>query len=359
MKMSACQNTAYEMIMKFINNDEKRFVLSGYAGTGKTTLAKYLAGQCGKVGFAAYTGKAANVLREKGCKGANTIHGSIYTYLDDDKFGRPQFVLDQDSAIKKCDLVIVDEYSMLDENIIKDLESLATKVLYLGDDFQLPPIEGECVLQPDFVMTEVHRQALESPILRAATAIREGKDLPHGSWEKNGDAFTYQPRSKADPEWFFNSDQIIVGYNKTRLAWNEKYRKRLGYEGDLPVTGDKMICLQNNHEIQIYNGMISKCEEDSEEAFEDQTLYLEIPDYPTLKIWDGDIRGRDGYPPKELGKIDRFDFGYAITCHKAQGSEYDSVCILKQPIGKDKETRRKWLYTAITRAKQTCYLVEK
>lgn len=353
-KLSQEQEKAFDLIMKWLEGPEKRFVLGGYAGTGKSTLAGILSNMLENVTFCAYTGKAASVLRSKGCS-ADTIHGSIYKLInsDDDK---PQFILDHESPIKYSSLVIVDEFSMLNEEIVKDLESLAVKVLYLGDPFQLPPVSGESYLQPDHVLTEVHRQALDSPILKAATDVREGNEIDFQSHE----SFKYQHRSYFDESVYLNADQIIVGYNKTRTSFNKRMRLRLGLtdkndSNPYPVKGDKIICLRNNRDMGIFNGNIDYCPQGAR-VVDDLYLRLSFGKLKNIQAWrclfDGEAK-----VPFYNRECNYFDYGYAITAHKSQGSEFDSVVIYNQPIGRGVE-RQRWLYTALTRSKKKCILVE-
>ncbi|HRI77266.1 MAG TPA: AAA family ATPase [Alphaproteobacteria bacterium] len=354
LKLSPQQGQAFDNVMAWHQTDEKRYILAGYAGAGKTTIAKYIAEAIGieDVIFCAYTGKAANVLREKGCTNSSTIHGAIYTLINDEDL-KPRFILDQESPVKFAKLVIVDEYSMLPEEIIDDIEKLAKKVLYLGDPFQLPPVHGECPLNPDFFLEEIHRQALESPIIRYATDVRAGKQLKFVDLPE----FHYAPRASMSADAYEQADQIIVGYNKTRTAWNERFRQKLGLNQSIyPVAGDKLICTRNNHELGLFNGMIGYAKSDSYiEAT--QQLRLDFEDFKGLEVWDGNFRGA-AQPDRAFRKLDRFDFAYAITCHKSQGSEFDSVLVYNQPIGSDAVERQRWLYTAITRAKKKLTLVE-
>jgi len=115
------------------NGNPKVFRLFGYAGTGKTTLAKHIAeGVDGDVKFAAFTGKAALVMRSKGCHDAQTIHSMIYRARETGE-ETPSFDLWDDAPASKASLIIIDECSMVDEELGRDLLSFGTKVLVLGD----------------------------------------------------------------------------------------------------------------------------------------------------------------------------------------------------------------------------------
>src|SRR5215831_18514137 len=160
------------------------FRLFGYAGTGKTTLAKHIAeGVDGKVLFAAFTGKAACVMRSKGCLGASTIHSLIYRPLES-KEEQPSFELWQQAPASNAKLIIIDECSMVDAELGRDLMSFGVPLLVLGDPAQLPPIQGGGFFtdaKPDAMLTEVHRQARDNPIVRLSMDVREGKRLTPGT----------------------------------------------------------------------------------------------------------------------------------------------------------------------------------
>ena len=163
-------------------NGPQVFRLFGWAGTGKSTLARYLAEGVRGVKYAAFTGKAALVMRKKGCRGASTIHSLIYTLVSE-KEGEPRFALDPESEAASADLIVIDEVSMVDEALATDLLSFGTKVLVLGDPFQLPPVQGAgffTMAEPDIMLTEIHRQARDNPIIRMSVDIREGEYLENG-----------------------------------------------------------------------------------------------------------------------------------------------------------------------------------
>ena len=357
LKLSPGQVEACDKIYDwFKNGDSKTFVLAGYAGTGKTTMAKEIARLIGNVHFCAFTGKAANVLREKGCRGASTIHGSIYKLERIKETGKMIFTLNTESIIEKKKLIIVDEYSMLPKEIIEDLALFNVKILYLGDNFQLPPVFGVCPLVPDHFLTEVHRQALDNPILRAATMVREDGRL--GGFVK-GDRFSFLPEHEVGPEEYVDADQVIVGYNATRTKYNARFRKIYGRTSKYPQAGDKMICLKNNTEQGLFNGMMGVCSGDAEFTMTPGTVMFNMEvdglDRVIKRCWDGDFLGKDTRSaPREF---DRFDYAYAITCHKSQGSEFNNTLVRMEPVGKTEVDKQKWVYTALTRAKEKLTLV--
>jgi exodeoxyribonuclease-5 len=159
------------------------FRLFGYAGTGKTTLARHIAaGIDGKVLFAAFTGKAACGMRSKGCRGASTIHRLIYKPQEKNE-ENPTFELWSKAPASHAKLIIIDECSMVDAELARDLMSFEVPLLVLGDPAQLPPIQGGGFFtdaKPDAMLTEVHRQARDNPIVRLSMDIRAGKSLRRG-----------------------------------------------------------------------------------------------------------------------------------------------------------------------------------
>lgn len=370
--------------------DKPYFCLAGYAGTGKTTLARHLAeGWPGKVYFAAFTGKAALVLRRRGVPEASTIHKLIYVPRDkcDDhlralrlekvrlerrvprpieeiakvdlavraeqqNLSRPEFYLNLDSPLCRASLVVVDEYSMVGEQVGADLLSFGCPVLALGDPGQLPPVQGRKYFQgePDLMLTEVHRQAEENPVLRLATDARMGKVLGLGSYGESRVLRRPAGWGGELPDALLAADQVLVGLNKTRRECNDHVRRWLGHERSTPVTGDKLVCLRNNYEDGILNGQTFKV------THVNAREYLEL----CLRGDEGEVvrcrahkkyfeRGSVEFDPHERWLANELDFGYALTVHKSQGSEWDNVTLLDEWHG---QGRREWLYTAITRASE-------
>src|SRR6266566_2420604 len=196
------------------------FRLFGYAGTGKTTLAAESID--GKVLFAAFTGKAACVMRSKGCQGATTIHSLIYKARDSGQ-ETPTFELWDEAPASKAKLIIIDECSMVDAELARDLTSFGVPLLVLGDPAQLPPIQGGGFFtgtEPDAMLTEVHRQAQDDPIVRLSMMIRAGNTLREGRY---GESAVVR-REAVDPARVIAADQILVGRNATRRAYNARLR---------------------------------------------------------------------------------------------------------------------------------------
>lgn len=331
------------------------FYLAGYAGTGKTTIARVLTEDVGSACFASFTGKAAHVMRTKGCGGAQTIHSLIYEYLDNDETGSPYFGLNPDSAARRAGLIVIDECSMVGRKIGEDLLSFGRPVLVLGDPAQLPPVGGAGYFTggtPDFMLTEIRRQELESPVLRLATEIRQGAPV----LLSDDPLCTVVKRADANPEWWATHDQIIVGTNALRRGVNARVRQRLGFGDDwLPRPTERIICLRNSRDLGLYNGQIwdvDSCEETGP--------------YVSLGV-SADGRSvsckahREHFMGKEVASVkkrnaEEFDFAYAITGHKSQGSEWPSVLAFDQSrvFGDDAQ---RWLYTVVTRAAERLTLL--
>ena len=209
------------------NGTPQVFRLFGFAGTGKTTLATHIADDIdGEVKFAAFTGKAASVMRGKGCRGASTIHSLIYRARESGE-EVPNFDLWDEAPASKAELIIIDECSMVDAELGRDLLSFGVPLLVLGDPAQLPPIQGGGFFteaEPDAMLTEVHRQAKDNPIVRLSMDIRAGDYLEPGRY---GESEVVR-KADLDPERVINADQVLVGRNATRRAYNIRMRERRG-----------------------------------------------------------------------------------------------------------------------------------
>lgn len=340
------------------------FYLGGFAGTGKSTLAKHLAAQAdGKVAFAAFTGKAARVMRSKGCAGASTIHALIYWTEMDTKTGKSSITRKSRADLEGVVLIVIDECSMVDEEMGRDLLHFGIPVLVLGDPAQLPPIRGAGFFtsgQPDYMLTEVHRQAADSPIISLATAIREGRSLP-GAMQVPGLTIVHQ--RDLDPTLVTSADTVIVGRNDTRQKYNRRLRELLGFTASTPYAEEPLICLRNDREKKIANGEIFLAHSDGKPSGRYVSVKLTQPEDPSRKPFVVDIRkeffvddkAATQMPFKTLRGSQQFTYGYAITCHKSQGSQWPSVCVFDE--SQAFEERARWLYTAVTRAAENLTLV--
>lgn len=337
------------------------FRLFGWAGTGKSTLARHLAGDLKSVRYAAFTGKAALVMRKRGCKGASTIHSLIYSMVSDSE-GEPQFKLDADSAASTADLIVIDEVSMVDEALGRDLLSFGTKVLVLGDPFQLPPVQGTGFFtdaEPDLMLTEIHRQAADNPIVRMSMEIREGQRLTRGDYGRS----RVVSKSEVDQDAVLAADQVLVGRNKTRLDYNNRMRELLKLPHQQPTVGDRVVCLRNNPRKKLLNGQIWIVTDVTRKNSGKMELLLAAEDVGgtltevKVKTHRDFFTGNEEAIPWALRRqYDEFTFGYCLTVHKAQGSQWDDVYLFDESFV-FREQAQRWLYTGITRAAETITVV--
>lgn len=412
MDFSPQQDAALSAVAEWLRaGNQQVFRLFGYAGTGKTTLAKHLASDVeGQVNFAAYTGKAALVLRERGCPNASTIHSLIYRPKDRSRvrlsqleaalaelepkegetaeqaklreekalrlridiqaerrnLARPAFDLNVESQIAHSKLVVIDECSMVDARMGEDLLSFGRPILVLGDPAQLPPVASGGFFteaEPDMMLTEIHRQARDNPIIALATAVREGRELEPGSYGESRVIRKADIDRRQMADKVLLAQQIIVGRNVTRNAINRRVREIRGFTNPLPQPEDKLVCLRNNHDLGLLNGSLW----DVREVWEgDERLSLNLfsleHGFLTVEAWakpftDGGARALDSIPWWERKEAEEFDYGYALTCHKAQGSQWNTVIVFDESAAFRSNARR-WLYTAITRASDRIEIVQ-
>lgn len=397
------------------SQDGGLYRLFGYAGTGKTTIAKEVKRFVRKVQYGAFTGKAALVMQGKGCLEARTIHSMIYRAMDksteerdaltelltaalgdpngaDDvirltaeikqlnsKLQQPGFTLNPNAFIRKWDddykefvsieapgLIVIDECSMVDKQLATDLLSFKIPVLVLGDPAQLPPVGGggyftgtkDAPVEPNSMLTEIHRQAAGNPVLQIATACRTRGMPNEGTY---GDSKIVHRTDMRDANEWLAADQILCGKNLTRNSINRRMRQLRGFDGFLPNVGERVICLRNNKEQGLLNGSMWTVVEVGERP--DDELYFDIKlqslDDPSLLEVDTRAHkkiflGQEFEDYHERGKADEFDFGHCITTHKAQGSEWENVIYIDEWPGSD---RKKHQYTGVTRASKKITVV--
>ncbi len=413
-QLTSDQERAKKLIIEwFTNLDTQIFVLSGYAGTGKTFLLRHVVCDClnlipdKQVAFTAPTGKAASILIRSGTP-ASTVHSLIYK-MDDEDFevdengeiirDRLRFIK-RDKLASDFKLIVVDETSMVSDELMRDLLSYGIKCLFCGDNAQLPPVNGNSSLleKPDCALTEIMRQELDNPIIKLATMARKGEFIPYGNY---GDICAVVSRSdligRTRRNILLKANQVICGRNKTRSALNEeiRYYKGILSSERLPTEGEKLICTLNNWErvideegnFNLVNGIIGFCSNVEEKSdglgvldfkaeFLDNTVkeipfdegvFLEDRYYHgygelAIKMTNGMVVSESNFAAIHNNKakgeelISRFEFAYAITCHKAQGSEFDFVVVFDESKAFGFDANR-WLYTAITRAKKKLLIV--
>lgn len=369
---------------------EKYTVISGYAGTGKSTLVKFITQSLPNINpdtdvvYATFTGKAAQVLMSKGNKNAMTLHRLLYESIpkpDGTFLRRPHLTID-------FPIVVVDEVSMAPIEMMNLLFNHNCYVICLGDPFQLPPInkdsDNHLLDNPHVFLDEVMRQAKESEIIRLTMDIREGKELSNFDG-KDVKVYDQQILNTGMLLW---ADQIISGTNRTRIDINNQIRQLLE-RGNNPEDGDKVICLRNywddwaDNGDYLVNGTIGYLKNVYSSFnvippyFGGKTIDVTRADFisdtdadygnlqmDTQEILTGE-RCLDNKTIYRLMKSRRyahlvpmeFTYGYCITCHKAQGSQFNKVLVIEEGFPFNKEEHARWLYTACTRSVEKLVIV--
>jgi exodeoxyribonuclease-5 len=340
-----------DVTRKIFGNRENEQVqtLGGYAGTGKTTIVKTLVRAFSEKneGWAmmAFTGKAANIMRRKGVEHAQTIHSFIYratTYKDPDT-GEEHTSFEKVWDVD-CAGFLIDEASMISEEIHNDLLSFGKPIVYIGDHGQLEPIGSDfnIMADPMYRLETVHRNAGE--IAHFAQHLRKGLNAD----SFNGAKKVQIVREKVvEDKHYAGTNQIICAYNKTRVKLNERCRTHLGRQYQYVAVGDKVMCLRNNRRVGLFNGMqgiVQKVrKKDRFDFISDDGKYYEGIHY------DPDQFGQEKKQFKHSQSAHPFDYAYAITAHKAQGDEWPNVIVYEQNC--KRWDHKRWAYTAASRAR--------
>ena len=371
---------------------EQCTVISGYAGSGKSTLVRFIINALDvnedKVAYATFTGKAAEVLRKKGNNNAMTLHKLLY-----DSIPRPGggFLRIPKPSLEYS-IIVVDEVSMVPKSMIDMLLGHKVYVLALGDPFQLPVIDKDqahgLLDHPHIFLDEIMRQAAESEIIQMTMKIRNGEPL---SLFKGKEVQIFEKR-ELNTGMLTWADQILCAKNTTRIALNNQVRDLLGYRG-LPQDGERMICLRNywedlseDREGTLVNGTTGIIQNPFETyrmapqyvkmsnhkmdeicgnfITDDNHIFNSVEmDRRMIEVGEPCLDWRESYA---LGKLRdkigdiiprQFAFGYAITTHKAQGSEWNKVLVIEENFPFDKTEHARWLYTACTRSSEKLVLV--
>lgn len=396
MQLTRKQEEGLKIAIDRYVNHEKYTTIAGYAGTGKSTLVSFIIAALTKYGinpdedviFTSFTGKATQVLQKKGNKNVSTLHRLLYESFpqpDGTFYRRPRMRI-------PYKIVVVDECSMVPKDLLQQLFRHGVYILCLGDPGQLPPVnkddDNHILDNPHVFLDEVMRQATESEIIRLSMDIRNGKSLSLFQG-KEVQIISQKDLNTGMLMW---ADQIICATNQKRVALNSQIRNLLGRK-EMPEDGDKIICLRNywdvlsSEENPLINGTIGYLK-NSFETFIEVPFYVLLKDSPrTVPIIGSDfvvdneeyssldmdkrmilegnpsISWKDSFYLKKRGFGElipmEFTYGYAITGHKSQGSEWDKVLVIEENFPFDKEEHMRWLYTVVTRAAEKLVLVKK
>jgi exodeoxyribonuclease-5 len=364
------QQDVITALLKGLKEKKPQQTLGGYAGVGKSTVIQALKELLPTSSVCSFTGKAASVLRRKGME-CGTIHSLIYQPKEDEN-GKVQFIL---RLFLPCESVIVDEASMVGRSIYNDLLSFGLPIIFVGDHGQLEPVNSDFNLMkdPDLRLETVHRNAGE--ISRFAEWIRNGHDPVRFPCEETRQVEFVSKAEVKDRKLWSVSDQIICAYNRTRVAANARVRELQGRSTTKLTDGERIMCLRNCRSRGVYNGMqgvVVHHEWLVDRYLVDLDSYGEmLHDIPVHPDQFGQekpppfqaprVNGEAKNPGDEQGEQGRrddripFDYSYCVTCHKAQGDEFDKVLVLEQVC--PRWDHKRWAYTAASRAREKVYWV--
>lgn len=396
MELNDKQKQGLDIAVDRYKRKERYTVISGYAGTGKSTLVKFIVAALPNINpdedviYTSFTGKATQVLQRKGNKNVSTLHKLLFESIpkpDGTFFRKPvEFI--------PYKIVIVDECSMVPKELLQRLIKYNVHIICLGDPGQLPPInkneDNHLLDHPHIFLDEIMRQEAESEIINLTMDIRAGKPLTR----YQGKEVQVLNKDELTTGMLLWADQIICAKNETRIALNNQMRDLLGRSGG-PQDGDKVICLKNNWDIYsvndnpLVNGTIGYLK-DSFSTYinlprqitsDGQPKKLDIltanfisdteEDYGILnmdkQLITTGVPGLDWKTSYKMGRNwrfqdkipDQFTYGYAITGWKAQGSEWDNVLVIEEGFPFEKEEHKQFLYTAATRAAKKLVIIKK
>lgn len=411
MKLTDGQEAARQMIKTLLGEGDAAYgVLTGYAGTGKTTMLKVFAEEFGPPMIMTPTGKAALRVGEATGLQATTIHRWLYRSAENPKTGDLVFIKRPLDEIipPENKLVVIDEASMLSEQVWMDVwmtcSALGLKVLLVGDRFQLPPVvkrDGDwtsfsaltnlnTVFRAD--LTEVCRQALDSPIIRASMLIRQSDfdamdavaSLPTVSRAELVNRFLQMNESRA----------LIAHKNVTRQQLNLEVRHQLGYTNGVQP-GEPLLVLFNNYQVDRFNGEVVRFDKwlappGTPQGVRDRWKNLaamisfglaEVEGQSVMMAPEEVFAQTAGMPEPTVSRASKdyavvhlgyerklapshlnANLGYCLTCHKAQGSEWKDVLVcIEDSVGMRTGgiygyEGRRWMYTALTRARENVVL---
>lgn len=382
MDLSADQQNAISTLILWYKNPSRTnyITLGGFAGTGKTTVVSLLRNELQKfnkeirIAFCSFTGKATRVLADK-LKESNaifkndsvsTIHSLIYSPVIDDS--SKEIITWERKKDLDFDLIIIDEASMVDESIFRDLLSYKIPIIAVGDHGQLPPINSgfNLMQKPDLKLEQIYRQSINNPIIDLSIIARTTGQIEKGKYGVNikkilRSDFDSQESITELLQNYNKETMILCGFNTTRVKLNKFIRNSLGFETQLPEPKDRLICLKNNHKKNIFNGMLGNVlySKDLDENLLDLSVSMDSEDKPYVgTVLKAQFNNKETLSKNLKKDIELFDFGYALTVHKSQGSQCKRVILFEERSqSMDSETWKKWLYTGITRAEEELFII--
>jgi exodeoxyribonuclease-5 len=400
------QQYVIENIKRDLENGKPFITLDGFGGTGKTTVLTELRRHIESsktVAFASFTGKSASVLRDKimisqavrSTDYVGTIHGLMYRPIVVKKFSEAKNEYIETVSFRKLDtieqdILLIDEASMIGSKIFEDMMKFNVQIVACGDSFQLPPVadfDSEPLLaHPDYLLKEVHRTAQDSPLVKLAHAIRTKQYLPIDPYKDNH--ITIMSYFKGGREFLenieYDSETVTLCFtNAVRQSINHGYRHKKNYKNDIMLYPyEQIVCLTNNPTLGMMNGerftveflsppydkdTVSVTVERQDGNYQEAYVHNTIKKFGkknTVYKKDAYKKGRRGTIKPEIDpSVIDADYGYAMTVHKSQGSEFKHICLVDSGIFKGISNSKgnndylRWLYTGVTRSSEKLTII--